>query len=64
MKERTVNDKPKLRAEIMAAQYCLKLQEMGVISPIKEIHKIDPEQTLEQKAKLKKAVAKLRTFYY
>lgn len=48
-----MNDKPKSRAEIMAAQYGPKLQQMGVISPVKEIHKIDPEQTLEQKEKLK-----------
>lgn len=39
------------------------MQKMGVISPIKEIRKMDPEQTLEQKAKLKKAAAKLRAFY-
>ena len=56
-------DKPKSRAEIMAAQYGPKLQEMGVIPAAKEIHKAANQQTTEQKAKLKKAVAKLRTFY-
>ena len=34
-----------------------------VIPAAKEIHKVINEQTTEQKAKLKKAVAKLRTFY-
>lgn len=58
-----MNDKPKSRAEVMAAQYGPKLQELGVIPSDKEIHKITAEQTLEQKVKLKKAVAKLRTFY-
>ena len=47
----------------MAAQYGPKLQDMGVIPAAKEINKISDEQTTEQKAKLKKAVAKLRTFY-
>ena len=56
-------NKPKSRAEIMAAQYGPKLQEMGVIPAAKEIDKVANEQTTEQKAKLKKAVAKLRTFY-
>ena len=58
-----MNDKSKSRAEIMAAQYGPKLQEIGVIPAAKEIHKVANEQTTEQKAKLKKAVAKLRTFY-
>lgn len=58
-----MNDKPKSRAEVMAAQYGPKLQELGVIAPEKEIHKIADEQTADQKNKLKKAVAKLRTFY-
>ena len=56
-------NKPKSRAEVMAAQYGPKLQDMGVIPAAKEINKISDEQTTEQKAKLKKAVAKLRTFY-
>ena len=58
-----MNDKLKARAEIMAAQYGPKLQELGVIAPEKEIHKIADEQTEDQKKKLKKSVAKLRTFY-
>lgn len=58
-----MNDKPKSRAEDMAAQYGPKLQEMGVIPAAKEIYKIADQQTTEQKAKIKKAVAKLRTFY-
>ena len=58
-----MKDKTKSRAEVMAAQYGPKLQEMGVIPATKEIHKVANEQTTEQKAKLKKAVAKLRTFY-
>ena len=61
--ERTVNDKTKSRAEVMAAQYGPQLHEMGVIAPERKIHKIANEQTAEQKEKLKKAVAKLRTFY-
>ncbi len=47
----------------MAAQYGPKLQEMGVIPAVKEIHKVANEQTTKQKVKLKKAVAKLRAFY-
>ncbi|MES2501002.1 MAG: hypothetical protein V4545_00230 [Pseudomonadota bacterium] len=58
-----MNDKPKSRAEVMAAQYGPKLLEMGVIPAAKEINKIADQQTAEQKTKLKNAVAKLRTFY-
>ena len=47
----------------MAAQYGPKLQEMGIIPATKEIYEVADDQTTEQKAKLKKAVAKLRTFY-
>ena len=58
-----MNDKPKSKAEVMAAQYGPKLQEMGIIPATKEIYEVADDQTTEQKAKLKKAVAKLRTFY-
>ena len=58
-----MNDKLKARAEIMAAQYGPKLQEIGIIPAAKEIHKIADEQTEDIKKKLKKAVTKLRTFY-
>lgn len=58
-----MNDKLKSRAEIMAAQYGPKLQEMNLMPAAKEIHKIADKQTEDQKKKLKKAVAKLRTFY-
>ena len=58
-----MSEKTKTRAEIMATQYANKLQDMGVIPMPKEINKISDEQTPEQKEKLKKAVAKLRSFY-
>lgn len=58
-----MSNEHKTRAEVMAFQYAQKLQDMGVIPMPKEINKISDEQTPEQKEKLKKAVAKLRTFY-
>ena len=58
-----MSEKTKTRAELMATQYANKLQDMGVIPMAKEINKISDEQTPEQNEKLKKAVAKLRTFY-
>ena len=58
-----MREKSKTRAEVMASQYANKLQDMGVIPIPKENNKISDEQTPEQKEKLKKAVAKLRTFY-
>lgn len=58
-----MSNKTKTRAEVMATHYADKLQDMGVIHIPKEKNKISDEQTPEQKEKLKKAVAKLRTFY-
>lgn len=59
-----MSEKTKTRAEIMATQYANKLQDMGVKTMPQGINKISDEQTPEQKEKLKKAVAKLRTFFY
>ena len=58
-----MSEKSKTRAEVMATQYANKLQDMGVIPIPKKNNNIYDEQTPEQKEKLKKAVAKLRTFY-
>ena len=58
-----MSEKTKTRAELLATHYANKLQDMGVILTPKENNKISDEQTPEQKEKLKKAAAKLRTFY-
>lgn len=58
-----MSERTKTRAEAMASHYGQKLQDMGVINITKENNKISDEQTPEQKERLKKAVAKLRTFY-
>lgn len=58
-----MSEKTKTRAEAMASHYAQKLQDMGVMPIPKENNKLSDELTPEQKEKLKKAVAKLRTFY-
>lgn len=58
-----MSEKTKTRAEVMATHYANKLQDLGVLPTPQEINKMSNKQTPEQKEKLKKAVAKLRTFY-
>ena len=58
-----MSEKTKTRAEAMASHYGQKLQDMGVIPIPKENNKLSDEQMPEQKEKLKKALAKLRSFY-
>ena len=57
-----MGENKKTRAEIMAESHIKKLQEIGAIQKEDLVHKLSDVETPEQKEKLKKALAKLRTF--
>jgi hypothetical protein len=58
-----MNESRKSRAEKMAESYANKLDGLQPEITLKIIHKLRDTATPEQNAKLKKAMAKLKTFW-